>query len=70
MYQTYALNSVSKRCNILRAKLTDYVLALKVKQKNLYEEVKEYFGDEEFQKKIEEQGGYKKTIEKAHGQVE
>ena len=46
------------------------MLSLKGNQKNLYEDVKEYFEDIEFQKKIKQQGGYKKTIEKAHGQVE
>ena len=46
------------------------MLSLKGNQKNLYENVKEYFEDIEFRKKIEQQGGYKKTIEKAHGQVE
>ena len=54
----------------IKQKRADYVLCLKGNQKNLYEDVKEYFGDREFQKKIEQQGGYKKTIEKAHGQLE
>ena len=34
------------------------------------EEVKEYFGDTEFQEEIKERGSYKKTQEKAHGQIE
>ena len=38
----------------IKQKRADYVLALKGNQKNLYEDVKEYFGDREFQKKIEE----------------
>ena len=36
----------------------------------LYEDVKEYFSNEEFQEKMCENGGYKKTQEKAHGQIE
>ena len=36
----------------------------------LYEDVKEYFSNEEFQEKMRENGWYKKTQEKAHGQIE
>ena len=36
----------------------------------LYEDVKEYFSNEEFLEKMRENGGYKKTQEKAHGQIE
>lgn len=44
------------------------MLALKANQGTLYEDVKEYFGDKEFQKETKERG--KKTQEKAHGQIE
>lgn len=54
----------------IRAKRADYVLALKGNQGTLYEEVKEYFADEESCKEIERAGNYKKTEEKAHGQIE
>ena len=54
----------------IKKKRADYVLSLKGNQKNLYEEVKEYFENVEFQKEIEKIGAYKKTIEKAHGQLE
>ena len=54
----------------IKKKRADYVLSLKGNQKNLYEEVKEYFENAEFQKEIERSGAYKKTIEKAHGQIE
>ena len=54
----------------IKKKRADYVLSLKGNQKNLYEEVKEYFENAEFQKEIEKIGAYKKTIEKAHGQLE
>ena len=54
----------------IRKKRADYVLALKRNQTSLYEDVQEYFSDEEFQKEIRERGNYKKTREKAHGQIE
>ena len=54
----------------IKKKRADYVLALKRNQNNLYEDIQEYFSDEEFQKGIRESGNYKKTEEKAHGQIE
>lgn len=54
----------------IRAKRADYVLSLKGNQKNLYEAVKEYFEEEEFCSVIKKSLGYKKVVEKAHGQTE
>ena len=54
----------------IKKKRADYVLALKRNQNSLNEDVQEYFSDEEFQKRIRASGNYKKTQEKAHGQVE
>lgn len=54
----------------LRSKRADYVLALKRNQGNLHEDVQLYMQDEETKKGIKGQGGYKRTIEKAHGQIE
>ena len=54
----------------IKKKRADYVLALKRNQNSLYEDVQEYFSDEEFPKEIHERGNYKKTQEKAHGQIE
>ena len=54
----------------IKKKRADYVLSLKGNQKNLYEDVKEYFENSEFRKEIEKSGAYKKTMEKAHGQIE
>lgn len=54
----------------VKNKRADYVLALKGNQGTLYGDVKEYFAEEEFQKKIMEKGNYKKSEEKAHGQIE
>lgn len=54
----------------IKKKRADYVLELKRNQNSLYEDVQEYFSDEEFQKRIRASGNYKKTQEKAHGQIE
>ncbi len=54
----------------IRSKRADYVLAVKGNQKKVHEDLKEYFCDEELLKKIKKEGGYKKTQEKAHGQLE
>ena len=48
----------------------DYVLALKGNQGILYEEVAEYFSVETFLEEIKGQKHYKRTQEKAHGQIE
>lgn len=54
----------------IRAKRADYVLAVKGNQGTLHEELREYFADEELRKKVKESEGYKRTQEKAHGQIE
>ena len=54
----------------IKSKRADYVLGLKKNQGTLYENVREYFLDAEFLKRICEKGVYKKTEEKAHGQLE
>ena len=54
----------------IKSKRADYVLGLKKNQGTLYENVREYFLDSEFLKRIREKGVYKKTEEKAHGQLE
>lgn len=54
----------------IRNRHADYVLALKGNQGNLHAEVLEYFAEEEFLKKIKTEGNYKRTEEKAHGQIE
>ena len=52
----------------IRKKRAEYVLALKKNQGILYEEVSLYF-DKEEKERIKQEGNYKKTIEKAHGQL-
>lgn len=54
----------------IKSRYTDYVLAVKRNQKTLYNDIKDYFSEKEFLEKIKEKGCYKKTVEKAHGQVE
>lgn len=54
----------------IRKRRADYVLALKGNQGTLYEDVKLYLMDEEEKVRIRESGNYRKTLEKAHGQVE
>jgi len=48
----------------------DYVLAVKDNQKTLHEDIQLYFADKENSDKIKEHECYKKTKEKAHGQIE
>lgn len=54
----------------IRKKRGDYVLALKRNQGTLHTDVEEYFKEAEFIKRIKEEGNYKRTQEKAHGQLE
>ncbi len=54
----------------IKEKRADYVLALKKNQGILYEEVSEYLQDEEIKEEIKKTGMYKKTKEKARGQIE
>lgn len=54
----------------IRGKRADYVLAVKGNQRSLHEEIREYFAEESFCRKIREEGGYKRSREKAHGQIE
>ena len=65
-----AMGTQTEIAKKIKKKQADYVLALKGNQKNLYQEVKDYFAEKEFCKEIEKTGGYQKTIEKAHGQIE
>lgn len=48
----------------------NYVLAVKGNQGRLYEEIVDYFKDEEFLKQIKRTSGYKRTVEKSRGQQE
>lgn len=54
----------------IKSKQGDYVLALKGNQGTLYDDVKLYFEDKKFCEAIQKAGGYKKTCELAHGQIE
>lgn len=54
----------------IRKKRADYVLELKGNQGGLYEDVALYFEDEQTRQEVRESGGYIRTAEKAHGQME
>lgn len=54
----------------IKSKRADYVLAVKENQKNLYEEIKDYFDDKELRAELKLNGSYKKTSEKCHSQIE
>jgi len=52
------------------SKRADYVLAVKGNQKSLHQDLQDYFREEEFLEEIRKKGDYKKSCEKAHGQIE
>jgi len=54
----------------IRQKRADYVLALKGNQSSLHDDVKVYFEDKKFCEEAKKLGNYKRTSEKAHGQLE
>ena len=54
----------------IRSKKADYVLALKGNQSSLRDNVAEYFADSDFCAQIKQDKNYKRTVEKAHGQIE
>ena len=54
----------------IRKKRADYVLALKGNQGTMHEDVKLYLTDPEVKKLLRETGRYKRTAEKARGQIE
>ena len=54
----------------IRLKRGDYVLSLKENQRTLHEDVSLYLNDAEIKEELRKKGKYKKTIEKAHSQLE
>ncbi len=48
----------------IKEKRADYVLAVKENQTNLYNNIKEFFGDKEFLEIIKKMGNYKRTFDK------
>ena len=53
----------------IRQKRADYVLALKKNQYIMYEDVKEYFSNEEFQKEMREKGHIRRHVRKPMGKL-
>lgn len=71
--QIVAIDAIGTQTAIaekIRARRGEYVLALKENQKNLYEDVRLYLNDEKVKEELRTVGMYKKTMEKAHGQIE
>ena len=54
----------------IKKKRAEYVLALKGNQGGLYADVELYFRDRDRRQETRERGGYVRTTEKAHGQIE
>ena len=65
-----AMGTQTKIAEKIIEKEADYVLAVKENQKNLYKEISEYLNDRKFLENIRKSGGYKRTMEKSHGQIE
>lgn len=65
-----AMGTQTKIVEKIISKKADYVLALKGNQGNLHKDVVDYFDDLNFRETIKKDGGYLKTVEKAHGQIE
>ena len=54
----------------IRKRRADYVLAVKGNQGNLEEDIRQYFEDKGICTELRKGSSYKKTTEKAHGQIE
>ena len=65
-----ALNCQYEIANAIIEKKGNYVLALKGNKGDLYEDVKDYFVEKTLEQIIAKNEFYRKTIEKAHSQIE
>lgn len=65
-----ALNCQYEIANAIIEKKGNYVLAIKGNKGDLYEDVKEYFDEKTIEQIIAKNELYRKTVEKAHSQVE
>ena len=65
-----AMGTQTKIAEKIIKKRADYVLAVKGNQEILHNDLIAYFDDADFRKKIIKDGNYKKTVEKAHSQIE
>ena len=63
-----ALNTQKETVKSIIKKNGDYVLALKGNQKNFYNEIREYFLDNDFLKQIEQENYFEET-EKSHSKI-
>lgn len=65
-----AMGTQKAIAEVIRKRRGDYVLAVKGNQRVLEEDIRLYLEDYEVQRELEKAGKYKKTCEKAHGQIE
>lgn len=65
-----AMGTQTAIVEVIRKRRADYVLAVKGNQGTLEEDIRLYFEDVEVLENLKKSGGYKKTIEKAHSQIE
>ena len=65
-----AMGTQTAIAEAIRKRRADYVLAVKGNQGNLEEEIREYFEDAQICAELRKRNRYKKTEEKAHGQIE
>ncbi len=63
-----ALNTQKETVTAIKEAHGDYVLALKKNQKTFYEDVKDYFDDEEILKELEKEN-YFEEVEKSHSKI-
>ena len=65
-----AMGTQTAIAETIRKRRADYVLAVKGNQGNLESDIREYFAMQGICESLEKGGEYKKTIEKAHSQIE
>ena len=65
-----AMGTQTAVAETIRKRHADYVLAVKGNQGNLETDIRQYFEDQQICEELKKGSGYKKTTEKAHGQIE
>ncbi len=65
-----AMGTQTAIAETIRKRRADYVLAVKGNQGNLETDIRQYFEDQQICEELKKGSGYKKTTEKAHGQIE
>lgn len=65
-----AMGTQTAIAETIRKRRADYVLAVKGNQGSLEADIRQYFGDAQICAGLRNGSGYRKTVEKAHGQTE